>query len=107
MIEVRLFGELRHHASEPNAMSGVAVYVPGGGNGTTVGTVLSGLGIDPTSVGHMFVNGRLLPRSSQPIHWGYQLLAAEPLSLEASLDYPVAEGDRVGIFANKMALVVV
>jgi molybdopterin converting factor small subunit len=107
MIEVRLFGDLRHHAGEPGAMSGVVVHVPGGGDGDTVGTVLSRLGIDPARVGHVFVNGCLLPRSCQPIHWGYQLVAQEPLSLEDSLEYPVAKGDRLGLFASKMALVVV
>jgi len=107
MIEVRLFGDLRHYAGESDAMSGVVMHIPGGGNGDTVGTVLTQLGIDPAQVGHVFVNGRLLPRSSQPIHWGYPLLAQAPLTLEDSLQHPVAEGDRLGLFASKMALVVV
>lgn len=107
MIEVRLFGDLRRHAGEPGAESGVVVHVSGGGNGDTVGTVLSRLGIDPGEVGHVFVNGRLLPRSSQPIHWGYPLVAQVPLSLQDSLAQPVASGDRLGVFAAKMALVIV
>lgn len=107
MIEVRLFGDLRHHAGELGAMSGVAVHVPVEGNGDTVGTVLSRLAIDPAKVGHVFVNGQLLPRSNQPILWGYQLTAQEPLSLKDALDHPVAEGDRLGLFATKMSLVVV
>jgi hypothetical protein len=107
MIEVRLFGDLRHHAGEPGSESGVVVHVPRRGEGDTVGTVLSRLGIDPCEVGHVFVNGRLLPRSSQPIHWGYPLMAQQPLSLQDSLQQPVAEGDRLGVFAAKMALVIV
>jgi hypothetical protein len=111
MIEVRLFGDLRRYAPGLDsggrlAPSGVAVQVSTGEAGT-VGQVLAALGIDPAEVGNLFLNGRLVPRSAQAIHLGYSLAKAVPLSPEASLDVSVEEGDRLGIFARKMCLLVV
>jgi hypothetical protein len=106
MIEVRLFGELRRYAIDRDAPSGVSVQLPVEGIETVCG-VLARLGVDPSEVGHIFLNGRLLPRSHQPVWWGYQLAAPAPLSREDSLCAPVAAGDRLGVFERKMGLVVV
>jgi hypothetical protein len=106
MIEVRLFGELRRYAADRDASSGVSVQLPIE-SGETVCGVLARLGVDPAEVGHIFLNGRLLPRSQQPVWWGYQLAAPVPLSMEDSLCTPVSAGDRLGVFERKMALVVV
>lgn len=111
MIEVRLFGELRRYAGDPVAgygavPSGVAVGVPAG-EASTVGQVLTFLGIGPAEVGNLFLNGRLLPRSAQALHLGYLLVGSAPLTSEASLDVPIEDGDRLGVFARKMSLLVV
>jgi len=111
MIEVRLFGELRHYAGHPAAPSGVAVEVPPQEAGT-VGQVLALLGIGTAEVGNLFLNGRLLPwltpaRSAQAVHLGYPLATSAHLSPETFLDVPVEDGDRLGVFARKMGLLVV
>jgi hypothetical protein len=111
MIEVRLFGDLRHYAPDPfsgarPAPSGVAVQVASA-EARTVGQVLALLGIDPVEVGNLFLNGRLVPRSRQAIHLGYPLAGSEPLSREASQHVAVEDGDRLGIFARNMSVLVV
>ena len=105
MIEVRLFGDLRRHAPDP-APSGVVVQVPAG-EASTVGQVLALLGIDPAEVGNLFLNGQLVPRSAQAIHLGYPLAGSTPLSPEAAMEVAVEEGDRLGLFAHKMSMLVV
>lgn len=105
MIEVRLFGDLWRHADGMTS-SGAAVYLPAE-QSETVGQVLAQVGIDPDEVSNVFVNGRLLPRSAYPITLGYPLAAQTPLSAEGCWNTPVRSGDRLGIFARKMGLVVV
>lgn len=106
MIEVRLFGDLRRYAGEPGAQSGVVVQVSGE-DVDTVGRVLANVGIPMDEVGNLFLNGRLLPRSAYPISLGYPLAASVPLSREGIVNMPVRPGDRLGVFPQKMALVVV
>jgi len=111
MIEVRLFGDLRRCApgrssGAPLAPSGVVVQVPAG-EARTVGQVLALLGIDPAEVGNLFLNGRLLPKSAQAIHLGYPLANSAPLSPAALLEVGVEDGDRLGVFARRMSLLVV
>jgi hypothetical protein len=111
VIEVRLFGDLRHYAGQQAAPSGVAVPVSPR-QAATVGQALALLGIGPGEVGNVFLNGRLLPlstraRAAQAVHLGYVLAHPVPLSPEASLDVPLEDGDRLGVFARKMGLLVV
>lgn len=111
MIEVRLFGDLRYYAGQEAAPSGVVVQVSPR-EAATVGQALALLGIGRLEVGNVFLNGRLLPlstraRSLQAVHLGYLLAHPAPLSPEASLDVPVQDGDRLGVFARKMGLLVV
>ena len=111
MIEVRLFGDLRHYAGQAAAPSGVVVELFSG-EVATVGQVLALLGIHATEVGNLFLNGRLLPlsteaRATQAVHLGYQLEHATPLPPEVALETPIKDGDRLGVFARKMGLLVV
>ena len=104
MIEVRLFGDLWRYA-EGLTSAGSALYLPAGPS-STVGQVLAQVGIDPDSVSNVFVNGCLLPRSTYPITLGYPLASSAPLSAEGCWNTPVRSGDRLGIFARNMGLVV-
>ena len=106
MIELRLFGDLVQHAGNDGLAAGTAIYVSAEG-GETVGQVLEQMGIGLDEVGNVFLNGRLLPRSTYPITLGYQLTAPEPLTSEECLGTPVRTGDRLGVFPLKMASVVV
>ncbi|MFN2292750.1 MAG: hypothetical protein ACK2UC_16275 [Anaerolineae bacterium] len=104
MIEVRLFGDLRHYADEPGAPSGVALQL---GDAHSVGQVLAQIGIPMEEVGNLFLNGQLLPRSVYPITLGYPLASSTPLSAAKLLDAALKPGDRLGVFPIKMSLVVV
>jgi hypothetical protein len=106
MIEVRLFGNLRRHATQGGTGPETVLYLPGEAH-QTVRAVLAGVGIDPGEISHIFLNGRLLPRSVYPLTLGYPSVASDPLSVDGCLQTPVQEGDRVGIFPGNMGVVVV
>lgn len=105
MIEVRLFGELRHYNAS-NAPSGTATYLPAGKE-DTVGQIVAHIGIEPEAVGNVFLNGRLIPRSIYPITLGYPLTAQVPLAPDAYWNTSVRSGDRLGLFPRTMSMVVV
>ena len=105
MIEVRLFGEFRHYNAS-NQPSGTAIYLPAN-TGETVGQILAHFGITPESVGNVFLNGRLMPRSVYPITLGYQLTSQVPLAPDALWNACVRSGDRLGLFPRAMSAVVV
>jgi hypothetical protein len=106
MIEVRLFGSLKRHARGAKPAADTILYLPAGET-ATIGQVLACIGIDRAEVSHVFLNGRLLPRSVYPITLGYPLVADRPLTSEGHWAVPVQAGDRVGIFPNNMGVVVV
>ena len=106
MIEIRLFGNLKRHVQGARPASDTILYLPAAET-ATVGQILARIGIDPTEVSHVFLNGRLLPRAAYPITLGYPLAAAQPLTPEGHWGMPVQEGDRVGIFPCNMGVVVV
>jgi hypothetical protein len=106
VIEIRLFGDLRRYARQPGPSLETVLHRPGEAH-KTVQEVLAGLDIDPEEVSHIFLNGRLLPRSVYPITLGYPLGASQVLSLDRFLQTPVRDGDRLGIFPRNMGVVVV
>lgn len=77
------------------------------GTGETVGEILSHFGIAPETVGNVFLNGRLLPRSVYPITLGYPLTSQVPLAPDAFWNTGVRSGDRLGLFPRTMSAVVV
>jgi hypothetical protein len=105
LIEVRLFGEFRQYNAS-NQPSGTAIYLPAN-TGETVGQILAHFGITPESVGNVFLNGRLMPRSIYPIALGYQLTSQVPLAPDALWNAGVRSGDRLGLFPRAMSAVVV
>jgi len=106
LIEVRLFGglhkQVRGSVSGPGAPLQLAT-----GESETLGQVLQRLGVKPEDVSNVFLNGRLLPRSTYPMALGYLMAADSTLSPEECWATPVQAGDRVGIFSRKTGLVVV
>ena len=105
LIEIRLFGDFQqYYASKQPA--GTAVYLPAN-TGETVGQILAHFGIAPESVGNVFLNGRLMPRSVYPITLGYQLTSQVPLSADDYWSTGVRTGDRLGLFPRTMSSVVV
>ena len=106
MIEVRLFGGLHNQARGSISAPGAPVQLATG-EGETLGQVLHRLGITPEEISNVFLNGRLLPRSTYPMALGYLMAADSTLSPEECWAMPVQPGDRVGIFSRKTGLVIV
>ena len=101
-MKVHLYGSLRHYAvdSRPDRES-VVRMVPR--QGETVGTVLEQVGISPSEVYHIFLNGVLIATSNSMAPW----LKYQQGRDSRGLDTPVQPGDRLGLFARDMGLLVV
>jgi hypothetical protein len=107
MIELHLYGDLRHYAQEKMTADQSVVRLPVG-NGETVGGVLREVGINPTEVGQIFLNGKLLNTRCSMAFWlGYQSAEERVPTGGSYLDAPVHSGDRLGVFPTKMAMLVV
>jgi hypothetical protein len=107
MVEVHLYGQLRRYAADPRPDRESVVRLEPR-SGETVGTLLARLGIPPADVGHIFLNGTLLFTCNAMAPWlGYQQARAGAPTQDQGLDFPVRDGDRVGLFAQDMAMLVV
>jgi hypothetical protein len=102
MVNVHLYGKLRRYAADPRPdRESVARLEPRPGE--TVGTTLERLGIPPDEVCHVFLDGALLSTRNSMAPWlNYQRAGGG-----RGLDTPVRAGDRLGLFARDMALLVV
>jgi len=101
MMEVHLYGKLRHHAPDHRANAeSVLKVVPRPGE--TVRTLMKRVGLEGGEICHVFLNGRLLSTENSMAPWlEYREDDGQ------GLDTPVQAGDRLGIFARDMALLVV
>ena len=101
MVEIHLYGKLRHHAPDARA-SGESVVRFEPRMEETVKTALERLGIPTTDVCHVFLNGELVSTHNSMAPWlRYQQSQGE------GWNTPVHDGDRLGVFARDMALLVV
>jgi len=107
MVEVHLYGSLRRYAADPRPdRESVVRLAPQPGE--AVGTLLERLGIPPAEIGHIFLNGTLLFTRNNMAPWlGYQQARAGAPTQAQGLDFPVRDGDRLGLFAQDMAMLVV
>ena len=101
-MEIHLYGSLRRYAVDPKpSRESVVQVVPELDD--TVLTTLERLGISPDEICHVFLNGSLLFTRNSMAPWlKYQ---REPGG--TGLDTQVRRGDRLGLFARDMALLVV
>jgi hypothetical protein len=107
MIDVHLYGKLRRYTSDPRADRDTIVRVEPR-PGDTLGAVLQRLDIPSDEVYHVFLNGALLSTHNGMAPWlGYQEPPAERLHPDDRLETPVEDGDRLGLFARDMPLLVV
>jgi len=107
MVEVHLYGSLRRYAPDPRPNRESVVRLEPQ-PGETVGTLLARLNIPSAEVYHVFLNGALLSTGNNMSPWlGYQQVRDGAPNREQRLDVPVRSGDRVGLFARDMALLVV
>lgn len=102
-MEIHLYGSLRRYApdSRPDRESVVQLELQ---PGETVETVLERLGISPAEIYHIFLNGAILTTRNSMAPW---LRYQEAGDCDRGLDAPVEAGDRLGLFARDMALLVV
>ena len=102
MVDVHLYGKLRRYAVDPRPdRESVVSLEPRPGE--TVGTALEKLGIPLDEVCHVFLNGALLSTRNSMAPW----LNYRRVSEGRGLDTLVQTGDRLGLFARDMALLVV
>jgi len=81
MIDIHLYGKLRHFADD-SATTAQSIALVSWQPGDTVGEIVTRLGIDQTDLGsNVFLNGRY-----------------------ANLQTPVQDGDRLGLFPDDMQL---
>jgi len=102
MVEIHLYGNLRRYVpdSRPDRES-VARLEPQPEE--TVRTALERLGISPDEVCHVFLNGTLLSTRNSMAPW----LRYRESCVSQGLDTPVQVGDRLGLFAQDMGLLVI
>lgn len=101
MIDIHLYGELRRYAKETGAQSESVIRLSAE-PADTVRSVLRRVGISPNEVCHVFLNGTLLFTRNSMAPWlQYQETKA------GGIDAPLVDGDRLGLFARDMALLVV
>jgi hypothetical protein len=110
MIEVHLYGKLRRYAPTSQA-SGQSVVRLAIENEVTVAAVLERVGIAPDDICHVFLNGAILSTQNSMAPWlKYQQAtqsSVERPDATQPLDTRVHDGDRLGVFAHDMALLVV
>jgi hypothetical protein len=101
MVEIHLYGKLRRHAPDARVSGESVVHLEPRAD-ETVRTALERVGIAPDEVYHIFLNGAILRTQNSMAPWlRYQ--EAEAIGLDSR----VADGDRLGLFASDMALLVV
>jgi hypothetical protein len=107
VVEVHLYGQLRRYAADPRPDRESVVRLEPR-SGETVGTLLERLGIPPAEAYHIFLNGALLSTRNNMAPWlSYQQVRTGMPTCDQGLDFPVRDGDRLGLFAQDMAMLVV
>lgn len=101
MVEVHLYGELRRHAPDSRASDESVVRLEPQPE-ETVRTAMERVGVSPGEVYHIFLNGAILSTQNSMAPWlKYQQAQGE------GWDTRLHDGDRLGLFARDMALLVV
>jgi len=110
VVEVYLYGKLRRYAPASRA-SGQSVVRLDVEDDETVATLLERVGVPSDDICHVFLNGAILSTKNAMAPWlKYEHADGSSVGRSdtaESLDAPVHNGDRLGIFAHDMALLVV
>jgi hypothetical protein len=107
MIAIHVYSDLRRYGTEeaPNRPS--VLHLPSD-KVTTLGELLTHTGITPEEISQIFLNYKLLRTSCTMAPWlGYQVARERLPHTGNYLETPVHDGDRIGLFPLKMALLVV
>lgn len=102
MVEIHLYGKLRRYGyrTRPGQNCVLALEAR---PGETVSSLLARAGIPVDEVSHIFLNSRLLAsRARAAALYGYLQSRADVH--DWSLEFPVGDGARLGLFGPDMAL---
>ncbi|HEY72380.1 MAG: hypothetical protein DRJ03_26020 [Chloroflexi bacterium] len=102
MLEIHLYGSLRRYAPDTRPDRESVARLESQPE-ETVGTALGRMGISPDEIYHIFLNGALLSTRNSMAPW----LEYQKGRVNEGLNTPVQEGDRLGLFARDMGLLVV
>jgi hypothetical protein len=102
MVEIHLYGKLRHYLDGSRAKNGsVITHEPEPDE--TLASLLVHTGIPVDEINHIFFNSKLLASRNKAASFLGFWQATSSLS-DWDLDVPVDDGDRVGLFGTDMAL---
>jgi len=105
MIAIHLYGKLRRFApdSRPSANSVILVEAIAD---ETLNSLLKRIGINVDEIFTIFMNSRLLATHNTMAKWlGYRQMRADPENWDLAV--LVKDGDRIGLFGDDMAALVV
>lgn len=105
MIEVHVYGKLRRHITEAATEDGTVLHVEPRPN-ETLSALLARLEIPHDELYHVFLNGSLLATHNSMAPWLAYPQAQENVS-NWEMDVLLQEGDRLGLFGEDMASLVV
>lgn len=105
MVEIHLYGKLRRYASN-SSPSRDSVVIVDPMDEETIEMLLERAGIGADEIYHIFLNSKLLATHNTMANWlGYQQVRESPFDWD--LKIPVKNGDRIGLFGEDMAALVV
>jgi len=105
MIEIHLYGKLRRYAPEAASEQGTVLHVEPSPT-KTLSAVLAHLGIPRKELYHVFVNGSLLATHNPMAPWLVYPQAQDDI-YNWETDVILKPGDRLGLFGEDMASLVV
>ncbi len=105
MVDIRLYGKLRHFVKEPEAGHDNLMRIAPQPE-ETLQQLLARIGISLDEIYTIFLNSKLLASRSKMAYWmRYQQVNEDPL--DWNLEVAVKSGDRIGLFGRDMAALVV
>jgi hypothetical protein len=105
MVDIRLYGKLRHFVKEPEAGHDNLMRIAPQPE-ETLQQLLARIGIPLDEIYTIFLNSKLLASRSKMAYWmRYQQVNENPL--DWNLEVAVKSGDRIGLFGRDMAALVV
>jgi len=107
LVKVHLYGELRRYGGQPRADRETVVEAPISGE-ATLAQVLEQIGIPQDEVAQVFLNAKLLTTCNSMAPWlGYQTAEDRIPRCGERMKTPIRNGDRLGLFPHRMAMLVV
>jgi hypothetical protein len=102
MVEIHLYGKLRHYVAQMQPGRGVVVKLEPA-PADTIATLLAHIDVPVDEIHHIFHNAKLLAtRTTMAPYMGYQQSRANLFDWD--LNVPITDGDRIGLFGSDMTM---